>query len=141
MQGQKINFGGIFRYLHCAQCGTLSLIDIPEEMGMYYGTEYYSFNIRKSNRKNPVGIRVIVKFCRWFGVFVFGRNKKRYGAFSVLMSASIQRKCYFVSGDQSDSDTHPFLCRCKWQTVTKRVCVTEMEPLFERNIILPQKFF
>ena len=28
--------GGIFRYLFCAHCGTLSLVDVPEDMGKYY---------------------------------------------------------------------------------------------------------
>ena len=58
----NLSGGGIFRYLFCAHCGTLSLVDVPEDMGKYYGSSYYSFHIRKSNKKMPAIVRIIAKF-------------------------------------------------------------------------------
>lgn len=31
-----------FEYLHCSSCGSLSLVGIPENLGWYYGQNYYS---------------------------------------------------------------------------------------------------
>lgn len=37
------NKGETFRYLQCSKCGTLQLIDQIQDMGMYYGNNYYAF--------------------------------------------------------------------------------------------------
>ncbi|HUQ64391.1 MAG TPA: class I SAM-dependent methyltransferase [Acidimicrobiales bacterium] len=32
-----------FRYLECQSCGSLSLVDVPDDLGRYYPDDYYSF--------------------------------------------------------------------------------------------------
>ncbi len=34
--------GEVFEYFECAQCGALSIIDIPEDLSSHYGGSYYS---------------------------------------------------------------------------------------------------
>lgn len=84
--------GGTFRYLFCSQCGTLSLIDILEDMGRYYGSEYYSFRIRKSNKKIPAGFRVIVKFFTvdfWLPTFARMMLRGRMGTTLLLYKTHV----------------------------------------------------
>lgn len=40
---QYFGTGEVFLYDKCADCGTLSLRDVPVNLGDYYGSEYYSF--------------------------------------------------------------------------------------------------
>lgn len=53
---REIMFGTdeIFRYLECADCGCLQLIDIPDNISNYYPKNYYSFidsqNFKKYNK-------------------------------------------------------------------------------------------
>lgn len=39
---RMFNFGGSFRYAECAQCKSLWLLDVPEDLGPYYPDTYYS---------------------------------------------------------------------------------------------------
>jgi 2-polyprenyl-3-methyl-5-hydroxy-6-metoxy-1,4-benzoquinol methylase len=36
--------GETFKYLDCAECGTLYIAEIPTDLGDYYGSKYYSFD-------------------------------------------------------------------------------------------------
>lgn len=90
--GEKFRGGGIFRYLLCAQCGTLSLVDVPEEMGVFYGPEYYSFNMKKSNKKVPACIRSIVKFFTvdfWLPTFIRMILRSRMGTTLLLYKTHV----------------------------------------------------
>jgi len=42
-------FDDCFKYMECAECGCLQLIDIPENMSKYYPDNYYSFEQNKAS--------------------------------------------------------------------------------------------
>jgi len=49
-----------FAYQHCADCGCMQLVEIPENLGKYYPNEdYYSFNLGLEVRKKPDALRKI----------------------------------------------------------------------------------
>ncbi|HZX31256.1 MAG TPA: class I SAM-dependent methyltransferase [Rhodocyclaceae bacterium] len=41
-----------FRYLECAGCGCLSLMDVPDDWGRYYPDDYYSFSAPRNRQQN-----------------------------------------------------------------------------------------
>lgn len=44
-----------FEYFHCIRCGSLSIVEIPENLGWYYKQDYYSFNgLRDSNSASSI---------------------------------------------------------------------------------------
>lgn len=42
--------GGAFRYLECAGCGCLQLLDVPRDLSRFYPANYYSFGDRAVGR-------------------------------------------------------------------------------------------
>ncbi|WP_332912524.1 hypothetical protein [Algoriphagus boritolerans] len=38
-----LGLGGIFRYAECLGCGSLQLDAVPEDLSVYYPSNYYSF--------------------------------------------------------------------------------------------------
>lgn len=48
-----------FEYTHCPECGTLSLRDIPEDLGAYYPSSYYSFSTKRA-----AGLKALLKSYR-----------------------------------------------------------------------------
>lgn len=44
-----------FNYQLCNQCGTMQLLDVPENLGKYYPNEdYYSFNLKLQIKKSQI---------------------------------------------------------------------------------------
>lgn len=41
---QMFGMGGVFRYLECARCGCLQLLNVPDDLDRYYPPGYYSFD-------------------------------------------------------------------------------------------------
>lgn len=37
--------GESFQYAHCQSCGSLQILDVPTDLGRYYATDYYSFEL------------------------------------------------------------------------------------------------
>ena len=49
-----------FNYQLCNQCGTMQLLDVPENLGKYYPNEdYYSFNLKLQIKEKPDTLRKI----------------------------------------------------------------------------------
>ena len=48
---RQFNRGEIFRYLYCNVCGTLQLIDKPNDISDYYSSDYYSFHLDQTETK------------------------------------------------------------------------------------------
>lgn len=46
--------GGAFTYGRCDTCGSLALEDAPEDLGQYYPTDYYSFEMATDPGEHPV---------------------------------------------------------------------------------------
>ena len=40
----------VFEYFQCSECQCLQIRDIPENLGAYYGSKYYSFSMSKKNK-------------------------------------------------------------------------------------------
>ncbi len=61
----------LFRYMECACCGCMQLLDIPEGLGKYYPKQgYYSFNLGLDLRKKPDRLR------KWKASYlIYGRNR------------------------------------------------------------------
>lgn len=49
-QAKEMMFGfrDLFTYIHCADCGAVQLMDVPEDMGKYYPQNYYSYTTTES---------------------------------------------------------------------------------------------
>jgi SAM-dependent methyltransferase len=56
-----MNNGESFKYLKCNRCGTLSLLDATVDVSKYYGADYYSHSIMKSQKKIPTFIKVLLQ--------------------------------------------------------------------------------
>ncbi len=46
-----------FTYLACADCGTLALRDVPDDMGEYYPADYYSIDTDPESALGRLGVR------------------------------------------------------------------------------------
>lgn len=57
---RQLNRGESFPYLYCGQCGTLQLVETVEDVGQYYADNYYSFQVRSSQRR---GLPMVIKKC------------------------------------------------------------------------------
>lgn len=44
-----IGFRDEFKYFECKNCGCIQILEIPQNLQKYYNTDYYSFEIPKSN--------------------------------------------------------------------------------------------
>lgn len=52
---RMFGIGGNFTYGECQKCGSLQLITIPEDLSVYYPSDYYSFStLKKSDFKNQL---------------------------------------------------------------------------------------
>lgn len=76
-------------YLECTACGCIQIMDIPSDIGRYYGDDYYSYKMRSRNRGNALKNWLRQK---WIGAsygsggllgatlkFMLGRKKTSYG--------------------------------------------------------------
>ena len=73
---REMMFGSreVFRYFQCTACGCLQIEDIPEDLGRYYPSDYYSFNQKTEPPKHGVLYRWLQKQrCR---TAIFGRGFK-----------------------------------------------------------------
>jgi len=43
VEERLLGLGDCFSYMECSKCGLLQLIDMPEDFGKYYPSDYYSF--------------------------------------------------------------------------------------------------
>ena len=50
---RMFGLGGQFRYMECAQCGCLSLLDVPDDLGPYYPPDYYAFGAGPRPGRSP----------------------------------------------------------------------------------------
>lgn len=50
-------FGGSFSYAECAACGSLRILDAPEDLAPYYPEEYYA---RRRRARGPVARRLLL---------------------------------------------------------------------------------
>ena len=49
-----------FNYQLCSNCGTMQLLDVPEDLGKYYPNEdYYSFNLKLQISEKANALRKI----------------------------------------------------------------------------------
>ena len=61
-----------FDYSVCAACGTLALISIPEDMGSYYPTNYYSVDLDPERALGAPGVRQFAQLV--IGSVLWGRG-------------------------------------------------------------------
>lgn len=75
-QVREMMFGTreVFRYFQCTACGCLQLEEIPEDIGRFYPSDYYSFNLKPEPAKHGSLYRWLQKQrCR---TALFGRGFK-----------------------------------------------------------------
>ena len=54
----QLGLNEVFNYQVCSACGTMQLLDIPEDFKKYYPNQnYYSFNLGVSSIKKPDVLR------------------------------------------------------------------------------------
>ncbi len=49
-QEKYFGMGDEFEYIECFECGSFSIVDIPDDMGRYYPDSYYSHAMHRSNK-------------------------------------------------------------------------------------------
>lgn len=54
-------WGGDFTYLDCSCCGCLQLLNIPDDLSVYYPKDYYAFRIDAKAWKPPSAFRSFLK--------------------------------------------------------------------------------
>lgn len=88
-----LGFRDEFEYFECASCGCLQIKNIPRDLSKYYPKKYYSYQIKKNPRKNPVRTffrRQRSRYC------LFGKNNlwplrsDKYGSFSWFKKTKIK---------------------------------------------------
>jgi len=52
-----LGFGDVFRYSECGRCESLSLVDVPEDLGQYYSGGYYSLVPESRLRRKLKAVR------------------------------------------------------------------------------------
>jgi SAM-dependent methyltransferase len=65
-----LGMGGEFTYMACTNCGSIQLLSIPEDLGPYYPSDYYSF----SSLRSSGFLRNLLKKIRIRAYFATGLN-------------------------------------------------------------------
>lgn len=54
IQELQLGLKEVFHYQLCSNCGTMQLLDVPQDLGKYYPNEdYYSFNLKLEIKEKP----------------------------------------------------------------------------------------
>jgi SAM-dependent methyltransferase len=48
----RLGLGDVFEYVRCPQCGCVQISEIPEDLGKYYPSQYYSLQQRHEDKDN-----------------------------------------------------------------------------------------
>lgn len=82
--GREMMFGTReeFQYFQCKTCGCLQIADIPQNIGRFYPSNYYSLTVKDSNRTSP--LRALFLKQR-FRNALFGRGYKLNQLLSYLI--------------------------------------------------------
>jgi SAM-dependent methyltransferase len=67
---RMLGMGGEFTYMACTTCGSIQLLSIPEDLGPYYPSDYYSF----SSLRSSGFLRNLLKKIRIRAYFASGLN-------------------------------------------------------------------
>jgi len=67
---RMLGMGGEFTYMACTTCGSIQLLSIPEDLGPYYPSDYYSF----SSLRSSGFLRNLLKKIRIRAYFATGLN-------------------------------------------------------------------
>jgi SAM-dependent methyltransferase len=67
---RMLGMGGEFTYMACTTCGSIQLLSIPEDLGPYYPSDYYSF----SSLRSSGFLRNLLKKIRIRSYFATGLN-------------------------------------------------------------------
>lgn len=60
IQELQLGLKEVFHYQLCSNCGTMQLLDVPQDLGKYYPNEdYYSFNLKLEIKEKPDTLRKI----------------------------------------------------------------------------------
>ena len=65
--------GETFEYLTCADCGTLFIREVPDDLAAYYSTKYYSFDVDPEVALGRPGVRQLVRLLGRSTLFGSGR--------------------------------------------------------------------
>ena len=71
-----------FDYSECADCGSLALISVPEEMATYYPTSYYSVGLDPEKALGAAGVRQLARLVS--GSVLWGRGLVAGAATAVI---------------------------------------------------------
>lgn len=63
---RMFGWGGDFRYSRCLDCGSLRLLNVPEDLGKYYPQDYYAYQVTRYEPMSGIAAAVKKLLCRHY---------------------------------------------------------------------------